>query len=80
MRIIAHIVISTSKGVIQTDTGVRDAQVFAMAASFRTVHPTNLSAVAVIEQLCRKAGQHRSLGSFEYERGYASTILSEVHH
>ena len=80
MRIIGHIVISASKGIIQTDTGVGDAQVFAMAASFRTVHATNLGAVAVIEQLCREAGQHRSLGGFEYERRYAGTILSEVHH
>ena len=80
MRIISHIIISGSKGVIQTDAGVGDAQIFAVAASFRTVHAANLGTIAVIEQLCGKACQHCSLGSFEYERGYTGTILSEVHH
>ena len=77
---ISHIIISASKGVIQTDTGVGDAQVFAMTASFRTIHATNPGTVAVIEQLCGKAGQHSSLGGFEYERGYGGTVLSEVYH
>ena len=80
MRVVGHIIISGSKSVIQTNTGVGDAQIFAMATSFRTVHATNLSTVAVIEQLCGKAGQHCSLGSFEYERGYTGTALPEVHH
>ena len=80
MRIIGHIVISASKGIIQTDTSVGDAQIFTVATSFRAIHSTNLGAVAVIEQFRGKAGQHCSFGSFEYERRYAGTILSEVHH
>ena len=80
MRVVGHIIISGSKGVIQADTSVGNAQVFTVATSFRTVHATNLSTVAVIEQLCGKAGQHCSLGSFEYERGYTGTVLPEVHH
>ena len=59
---------------------VRDAEVQAMAATFRPVHAATLCAVAVVQKLARQASQHGAGFCLELEGRYCGSILAEIHH
>ena len=77
---IRHRRVRLTEGIEQCHAGVRDTQVAAMYAAFRSVHATAVGAQTVVKQFARCKSKNRTLSCLKYKGWNGSTVLPEVKH